>query len=132
MRDSIDLSSPLFRVVYLSYRQNGAAEERQEKMSVEHGFHATMTARPGKGAEVVELLLDAPALPVDDCVVFLVSRSASDPDVVHVTEGWTTAEAHGKFFASEEAQAFVARLQPLLADEGTYTDETPVGGKAAF
>ncbi|SDG43653.1 Quinol monooxygenase YgiN [Lentzea fradiae] len=101
-------------------------------MSVEHGFHATMTARPGKGDEVVELLLNAPSLPNDDCVVFLVGRSASDRDVVHVTEGWTTAEAHGKFFRSEESQAFVARLQPLIAGDATYTDQLPVGGKAAF
>ncbi|HUQ61676.1 putative quinol monooxygenase [Lentzea sp.] len=101
-------------------------------MSVEHGFHATMTARPGKGDEVIEFLLDAPSLTNDDCVVFLVGRSAADPDVVHVTEGWTTAEAHSAFFASEEAQALVAKLQTLLAGESTYVDEVPVGGKAAF
>jgi quinol monooxygenase YgiN len=101
-------------------------------MSVEHGFHATLTARPGKGDEVVELLLGAPSLTNDDCVVFLVGRSATDPDVVHVTEGWTTAEAHSAFFASEEAQALDANLQSLLDGESTYSDELPVGGKAAF
>ncbi|MCX2951981.1 putative quinol monooxygenase [Lentzea sp. NEAU-D7] len=101
-------------------------------MSVAHGFHATLTARPGKGDEVVEFLLGAPALTNDDCVVFLVGRSASHPDVVHVTEGWTTAEAHSAFFATEEAQALVAHLQTLLDGESTYSDELPVGGKAAF
>ena len=101
-------------------------------MNVAHGFHATMTARPGKGAELVEHLLNAPSLPHDDCVVFLVSRSAGNPDVVHVTEGWTTRAAHTAFFATEEAQALVARLQPLLAGESEYADAVPVGGKAAF
>ncbi|MFY1672318.1 putative quinol monooxygenase [Plantactinospora sp. WMMB334] len=101
-------------------------------MAVNHGFHATMTARPGRGDELVELLLDAPSLPQQDCVVFLVGRSASNPDVVHVTEGWTSEQAHGRFFASEQAQALVARIQPLLAGESHYTDEVPVGGKAAF
>ncbi|GHH45114.1 putative quinol monooxygenase [Lentzea cavernae] len=101
-------------------------------MSVGHGFHATLTARPGKGDEVVEFLLGAPSLTNDDCVVFLVGRSAANPDVVHVTEGWTTAEAHSAFFASDEAQALVANLQTLLAGESTYLDELPVGGKAAF
>ncbi|RDI16587.1 putative quinol monooxygenase [Lentzea flaviverrucosa] len=101
-------------------------------MSVEHGFHATMTARPGKGDQVVEFLLNAPSLTNDDCVVFLVGRSAGNPDVVHVTEGWTTAEAHSAFFATEEAQALVANLQTLLDGESTYSDELPVGGKAAF
>jgi len=91
-----------------------------------------MTAQPGKGAEVVGLLLRAPSLPHPDCVVFLVGRSAADPDVVHVTEGWTTEEAHRTFFASAAAQDLVARLQPLLTGESRYTDEVPVGGKAGF
>lgn len=101
-------------------------------MTVRHGFHATITAAPGKADELVELLLDAPSLPHEDCVVFLVSRSASDRDVVHVVEGWTSAEAHRRFFAGEQAQALVAKLQPLLAGESTYTDAVPVGGKATF
>jgi quinol monooxygenase YgiN len=101
-------------------------------MTVGHGFAATMTARPGKGDEVVTLMLDAPSLPSDDCVVFLVSRSASNPDVLHVTEGWTTPEAHAAFFASEQAQAFVAALQPLLTGDSDHTDLVPVGGKPAF
>ncbi|CAN5466521.1 hypothetical protein BH09CHL1_BH09CHL1_05080 [soil metagenome] len=101
-------------------------------MNITHGFHAIMTARPGKGDELVELLLNAPSLSKEDCVVFLVGRSASDPNIVYVTEGWTSREAHGRFFATDEAQALVANLQPLLAGESQYTDEVPVGGKAAF
>jgi quinol monooxygenase YgiN len=101
-------------------------------MAVNHGFHATMTARPGKGDELVEFLLNAPSLPIADCVVFLVGRSAGNPDVVHVTEGWTSQEAHSRFFATEQAQELVANLRPLLAGESEYNDEVPVGGKAAF
>ncbi|MEO3816353.1 antibiotic biosynthesis monooxygenase [Plantactinospora sp. B24E8] len=101
-------------------------------MTVTHGFHATMTARPGQGDALVELLLDAPVMSHQDCVVFLVGRSASDRDVVHVTEGWTSEEAHGRFFASEVAKAYVARLAPLVAGESRYVDEVPVGGKAAL
>jgi len=97
-----------------------------------HGFHATMTAQPGKGDELVELLLAAPSLPHEDCVVFLVTRSASNSDVVSVTEGWTSRAAHAEFFATQAAQTLVARLQPLLAGESQYTDEVPVGGKATF
>ena len=100
-------------------------------MVVRHGFHATMTARPGLGDKVVELLLAAPSLPHDDCVVFLVGRSAGNPDVIHVTEGWVSEEAHTRFFATEPAQALVAAIQPLLTDS-QYTDEVPVGGKATF
>jgi quinol monooxygenase YgiN len=99
---------------------------------VNYGFHATMTAKTGRGDEVVGLLLDAPSLAHEACVVFLVSRSAANPDVVHVTEGWTSDEIHSEFFATEPAQALVAKLQPLLAGESQYADEVPVGGKAVF
>jgi quinol monooxygenase YgiN len=107
--------------------------QREERvMTVSHGFHATMTARPGKGDDVVKLLLNAPSLSHVDCVVFLVGRSSTDPDTVHVTEGWTSEQAHRTFFATEPAQALVAALEPLLAGESRYTDEVPVGGKATF
>lgn len=101
-------------------------------MTIRHGFHATMTAKPGKGDELIDLLLHAPSLPNDDCIVFLIGRSAADPDTIFVTEGWTSPEAHSDFFSSEPAQTLVARIQTLLAADSAYTDEIPVGGKAAF
>jgi quinol monooxygenase YgiN len=91
-----------------------------------------MTALPGQADTLIAALLSAPSLPNDDCVVFLVGRSASNPDVVHVTEGWVTEEAHSRFFNSEEARAFTARIQQLVTGDSQYTDEIPVGGKPAF
>ncbi|GAA0420981.1 hypothetical protein Acor_79230 [Acrocarpospora corrugata] len=101
-------------------------------MDINHGFHATMTAQPGKGDALVELLLNAPALSNSDCVVFLVGRSAANSDVVFVTEGWTSQEAHGRFFASEAAKAYIAQFGPLVDGDAQYVDEVPVGGKAAI
>jgi quinol monooxygenase YgiN len=99
-------------------------------MKANYGFQATMTARPGRGDELVETLL----IPTDgdgtdhDCLVYLVSRSASSPDVVHVTEGWTTKEAHAANFASARSQAILYKLAPLLIDAPQYHDFVPVGG----
>lgn len=98
-------------------------------MTIQHGFHATIPAHPGQGDA---LLLAAPSLGHADCLVFLVSRSAGNPDLVSVAEGWTSREAHAKFFASPPAQAFVAQLAPLIAGESTYSDAIPVGGKAVL
>jgi quinol monooxygenase YgiN len=99
-------------------------------MSIQHGFHATIPAAPGKADALIELLLNAPSLANDDCLVFLVGRSASNPDLVFVTEGWSSQAAHGAFFASDAAKAFVAQLAPLVAGESVYVDEVPIGGKA--
>ncbi|MFG2957470.1 putative quinol monooxygenase [Streptomyces sp. NPDC048291] len=105
-------------------------------MIASYGFNATLTAAPGKGADLLALLLSgldegSPGAS-EHCVVYLVSRSASDPDVVHVTEGWTSEEDHHRIFAGEAAQAIVARIGGLLAKEAEYTDYVPVRGRAAF
>ncbi|MFJ8788609.1 putative quinol monooxygenase [Streptomyces sp. NPDC102462] len=105
-------------------------------MTVTYGFNARLTARPTMGDQLVDLLLtgldDGSPGASEHCLVYLVSRSASDPDVVHVTEGWTSEEDHHRVFAGEAAQAIVARIEPLLAKESEYTDYVPVRGKAAF
>lgn len=98
--------------------------------AINHGFHATITAHPGKGQALVDLLLGAQLLDNPDCLVFLVGRSAGNPDMIFVTEGWVSQEAHGRFFAGPVAQAYIAQLAPLVAGESVYVDEVPVGGKA--
>ncbi|MEU8652561.1 antibiotic biosynthesis monooxygenase [Streptomyces sp. NPDC048737] len=105
-------------------------------MIAKYGFSAALTARPGMGGRLVDLLLTGlnEGGPGDSehCVVYLVSRSASDPDVVHVIEGWTSEEDHHRIFAGEAAQAVVAQIDGLLAKDAEYTDHVPVRGKAAF
>src|SRR5690349_6189892 len=100
-------------------------------MTIRHGFHATMTAQPGEGDALVALLQRSPALEHADCLVFLIGRSAGNPDLVFVTEGWTSAEAHGRFFASPVATTYTAEFGPLVADSA-YADEIPLGGKAVL
>ncbi|MGW9132229.1 putative quinol monooxygenase [Streptomyces sp. NPDC055681] len=105
-------------------------------MIANYGFNATLTAEPGMGDQLVDLLLtglnEGSPGASEHCVVYLVSRSASDPDIVHVTEGWTSEEDHHRIFAGEAAQAIVAQIDGLLAKESEYTDYVPVRGKAAF
>ncbi|MCM2388305.1 putative quinol monooxygenase [Streptomyces albipurpureus] len=105
-------------------------------MIATYGFNATLTAKPGMGDRLVDLLLvglnESSPGASEHCVVYLVSRSASRPDVVHVTEGWTSEEDHHRIFAGEAAQAIVAQIGGLLAEESEYTDYVPVRGKAAF
>lgn len=93
-----------------------------------------MTAKPGEGGRLVDVLLSAlePGGPASTewCLVYLVSRSASDPDVVLVQEGWTSVEDHDRVFAGDAAQAILAQVPVLLAGEPTYGDFVPVDGKA--
>jgi quinol monooxygenase YgiN len=105
-------------------------------MIATYGFSVTLTARPATADRLVDLLLSglnegSPGAS-EHCVVYLVSRSASDPDVVHVIEGWTSEEDHHRIFAGAAAQAIVAQIDPLLAKEPEYTDYVPLGGKATL
>src|SRR5215469_1916313 len=98
---------------------------------VTYGFAATMTAKPGRGDDLVKLLMSGldegnPATS-EFCVVYLVSRSAANPDVAYVIEGWTSEEDHHRVFAGEAAKAIVAQFADLLEGESVYTDSTPVG-----
>lgn len=101
-------------------------------MKATYGFRATMNARPGKGDELTQTLLSAvePGGPASnpECVFFVVARSLSNRDVVHVTEGWTSKEAHAENFARETSRAFTAKLGALVGD-AQYGDDVPVGGK---
>ena len=102
----------------------------------QYGFSATMTALPGRGDELVQLALsgldEGNHASSEYCLVYLVTRSAADPDVIHLTEGWTTEEDHHRLFATEPAQALVAQFSTLLAGDSVYGDFIPVGGKALF
>lgn len=100
----------------------------QQRMSATHGFQATMRARDGKADELIDLLLGGTPTSNPNCVLYLVGRSVGDPSVIHVTEGWTTREAHAEHFAREESQALVVKIGPLVAAAAQYQDVVPVGG----
>src|SRR5947208_1602725 len=59
-------------------------------MDALYGRHGSFTAQPGQGDALTEMLLAAAeALRTnDDCLLYLVSRSPDDPDVIAVTEVW--------------------------------------------
>ena len=98
------------------------------KLHATHGFNATMKARPGKADELIDLLMSNAPTENPSCVLYLVGRSASDPDLVTVAEGWTTKAAHAANFARSESQSFIAKIAPLLQGDARYEDTVPVGG----
>jgi quinol monooxygenase YgiN len=103
-------------------------------MNANYGFTCKLTAKPGLGDQLVKLLLtgldEGNPGSTEWCVLYLVSRSSSNPDVVTVQEGWTTEEDHHRIFGGAAAQAIVAQFADLLADEPAYDDLIAVDGKA--
>ena len=105
-------------------------------MNANYGFTCKMTAKPGMGDQLVKLLLtgldEGNPGSTEWCVLYLVSRSVSNPDVVTVQEGWTTEEDHHRVFGGAAAQAIVAQFADILAGEPAYDDLIAVDGKASL
>ena len=99
-------------------------------MNTRYGLHGHFTAQPGQGDALAEILLAAAEglRGNDACLLYLVSRSPDDPDVIWVTEAWTSKEAHDDSLQDENVKAAIQRARPLIADIAG-TELRVVGGK---
>jgi quinol monooxygenase YgiN len=68
-----------------------------------------LTARPGKRAELVTILLEAGKLGESnpDCIFYIVSESVNDPNVVWVQDLWTSKEQHEDSLKIPELRPFI-------------------------
>ena len=66
-------------------------------MAERFGLIAKITAHPGKGDELAQVLLDA-AREMDDavpgCELYVISGSPDDADAIWVSEVWAARESH--------------------------------------
>ena len=80
-----------------------------------------LTARPGQRQRLFD---DNPA-----CVLYLVSESADDPNLVWVIDLWTSQEAHAEALKAPQLRPFVEQAMPLLEGAPEQLEVRPVGGK---
>jgi quinol monooxygenase YgiN/mannose-6-phosphate isomerase-like protein (cupin superfamily) len=93
------------------------------------GRYAKATARPGQADALAERLLEvAEALrTVPGCELYVINRSAEEPDVVWVTELWSSqAELDAALEATDEAQ--IREVLELTDGSFERIDLTPLGG----
>ena len=97
------------------------------------GRYVKFAAQPGRGDEVAQLLLAAAESlrDVAGCELYVINRSASDPDVVWVTELWLSQEAlDGSLeqLSTDEGKARIAEVMALLNGPPELTELEPLGG----
>jgi quinol monooxygenase YgiN/mannose-6-phosphate isomerase-like protein (cupin superfamily) len=93
--------------------------------------YAKAVAKPGKGDELAEKLLDvARALKeVPGCQLYAINRSQADPDVVWVTELWQSQEQLDAALETPQARDRIPEVLDLVRDGGfERIDLEPVGG----
>jgi quinol monooxygenase YgiN/mannose-6-phosphate isomerase-like protein (cupin superfamily) len=93
--------------------------------------YAKMTAKPGRGEALSRRMLDvARSLQeVPGCELYVINRSATEPDVVWVTEQWQSQEMLDSALASEGAREHIDEVRGLLEEGGSQrVDLKPLGG----
>ncbi|MCM3701840.1 putative quinol monooxygenase [Paenibacillus macerans] len=95
-----------------------------------YGMYAKFTAKPGERDKLVAILLEAAAgaESVQECELYIVNVSDTEPDTVWVTEVWSSKEAHGASLEQEATKASIQRAMPLIAGVESIQIR-PVGGK---
>ncbi len=91
---------------------------------------AQFTAQPGERDALAAILLEAAAGAgsAAACEQYIIHYPADKPDVIVVTEIWSSEEAHAASLALAETRATIQRAMPLIAGVES-TRLTPVGGK---
>jgi quinol monooxygenase YgiN len=80
---------------------------------------------------VVEILLESGKLFDDNpaCLLYLVSEAVDAPDLIWVTDLWTSKQEHQAALARPELRPYIDQAMPLLTGMPEQIEVRPVGGK---
>jgi quinol monooxygenase YgiN len=94
--------------------------------------YAKVTAKPGKGKELAEILLGAAGDLGDDpgCLLYLVNTEAGDPDHLWVTELWRDQAALDASLENVRGSDDATRAMTLV-DDWQLIELDLLGGKGA-
>jgi quinol monooxygenase YgiN len=90
-----------------------------------------LTAKPGERARVVELLLESGKVFDDNaaCLLYLVAESVAEPEVIWVTDLWTSEEAHSEALRAPSLRPYIQEAMPLLTGMPEQIAVETKGGK---
>ncbi|APU13892.1 MULTISPECIES: putative quinol monooxygenase [Actinoalloteichus] len=93
------------------------------------GYLASMRTTPGHRDRVIALLTGGvDGLRALGCTLYLVGASATDDDVIWVTEVWESREHHEASLSRPEVRAAIAEARPMLTGDVTSAEFTVAGG----
>ena len=80
--------------------------------------YAKATAKPGKGGELAEILLEAADAnrAFEGCLQYEVHQSVFDPDTIWVTEAWADQDSVKASLEDESNKELIGRARPLIED----------------
>lgn len=89
-----------------------------------------LTAQPGKGAQLAEILLRASKMVgnMPGCRAYIVLEDVKDKDDVWVFEMWDDKESHDASLRVEQVRALINEAMPLLAGAPDGAELNVLGG----
>ncbi len=106
-----------------------AARAAEKGNRMRYGMHGKLTAQPGKRQAVVDILLrDVEELKAAGCDLYMVSLASDHPDVIWVTEVWTSSAAHRASLQLPSVKKAIAEAMPMLTKEFGGSEFSVVGG----
>ncbi|GIP29311.1 antibiotic biosynthesis monooxygenase [Paenibacillus sp. J23TS9] len=95
-----------------------------------YGAYVKFTAKPGEREILANILLEAAAAAqtVEECEVYIINLSETEPDAIWVTEVWSSSEAHKASLTQPGTKDSIARAMPLIAGVESIP-VMPLGGK---
>ena len=96
-----------------------------------HALINRLTAKPDQRGRLVEILIESGKVFDDneDCLLYLVTESADDPNQVWVVDLWTSEDAHNEALEAGLDRSAVEEAMKLMEGPPEQIHAEPVGGK---
>ncbi|HLT08476.1 MAG TPA: antibiotic biosynthesis monooxygenase family protein [Cyclobacteriaceae bacterium] len=93
-------------------------------------LHGQLTAVVGQQEALAEILIEASQLlsKVKGCRLYVISKEASEPQAVYITEIWDSKEDHDLSLNDEGVKALIMKAMPLLDGPPSKGQELEVWG----
>jgi len=89
-----------------------------------------LTTKPGQRTRVINLLIESGQFFEDNpaCLLYLVTESADDPNLIWVIDLWTSEETHADALKAPELRPFIEQAMPMLEGMPEQVELRPVSG----
>ncbi len=101
-------------------------------MANKYGLYGKLQAQAGKGKELGEILLKAPKLMENakGCVLYIVSKTADNPDGIYVVEVWDSKDDHDNSLKLPGVRELISQAMPIIAGKPEGLTFEVLGGKS--
>lgn len=91
----------------------------QNSVNTKYGLHGKLTAQPGKGDELAEILLQAADLlkSAKGCHLYVISKDQQTAENVWVYEVWDSKEDHDNSLQVAGVRELIGKAMPILAGQ---------------